>query len=270
MCARCCQDNPIRRAAGRAPSERQRVLSTRNCEPHASRRCSKAASRSTRCRNWRAPRSIAGSCPASRRGREGDARAVLADDQIVVTQLDLPTLSAPSALSEEIIGPITKLSAEFWPGAVVLPTMSTGATDGSYLRNAGIPTYGHSGLAGDIAENRAPWPRRAHSRQILLRRRRVFVPSREGIRRRTMKGPSRRLRPSDSGDACRKLRDTDCRHRRGAVRSRSTPSASSFRRRRSHGRSGDDDDRGPSDRHDRGHGHRACRVRHGRGHVQPP
>lgn len=80
----------------------------------------------------------------------------LADDQIVVTQLDsVPVLSAPSVLSDQIIGPITKLSAEFWPGAVVLPTMSTGATDGSYLRNAGIPTYGHSGLASDVAENRA-------------------------------------------------------------------------------------------------------------------
>jgi acetylornithine deacetylase/succinyl-diaminopimelate desuccinylase-like protein len=79
---------------------------------------------------------------------------VLADDQIVVTQLDKPTLSAPSALSAEVIGPITALSAQFFPGAVVLPTMSAGATDGSYLRNAGIPTYGHSGLAGDIGESR--------------------------------------------------------------------------------------------------------------------
>ena len=33
--------------------------------------------------------------------------------------------------------------------------MSAGATDGSYLRNAGIPTYGHSGLAGDINDIRA-------------------------------------------------------------------------------------------------------------------
>jgi acetylornithine deacetylase/succinyl-diaminopimelate desuccinylase-like protein len=32
--------------------------------------------------------------------------------------------------------------------------MSAGATDGSYLRNAGIPTYGHSGLAVEINENR--------------------------------------------------------------------------------------------------------------------
>jgi acetylornithine deacetylase/succinyl-diaminopimelate desuccinylase-like protein len=80
---------------------------------------------------------------------------VLADDQIAVTQVDQPTLSAPSALNEEIMGSIEKLSKEFWPGAVVLPTMSAGATDGSYLRNAGIPTYGHSGLAGDIGDGRA-------------------------------------------------------------------------------------------------------------------
>jgi acetylornithine deacetylase/succinyl-diaminopimelate desuccinylase-like protein len=79
---------------------------------------------------------------------------VLADDQIVVTQLGQPVLSAPSELHEEIMGTIEKLTNEFWPGAVVLPVMSTGATDGSYLRNAGIPTYGHSGLASDIGENR--------------------------------------------------------------------------------------------------------------------
>jgi acetylornithine deacetylase/succinyl-diaminopimelate desuccinylase-like protein len=80
---------------------------------------------------------------------------VVADDQILVTQLGVPTLSSPSPLSAAILDPITKLSAEFFPGAVVLPTMSPGATDGSYLRNAGIPTYGHSGLAGDIHEFRA-------------------------------------------------------------------------------------------------------------------
>jgi acetylornithine deacetylase/succinyl-diaminopimelate desuccinylase-like protein len=79
---------------------------------------------------------------------------VLADDQITVTQLDQPVLSAPSALHEEIISSIEQLSREFWPDAVVLPTMSAGATDGSYLRNAGIPTYGHSGLANDVNDIR--------------------------------------------------------------------------------------------------------------------
>jgi acetylornithine deacetylase/succinyl-diaminopimelate desuccinylase-like protein len=80
---------------------------------------------------------------------------VLDDDQISVTQEGQPVLSAPSALNEEILGAIDKLTQEFWPGAVVLPVMSTGATDGSYLRNAGIPTYGHSGMANDINESRA-------------------------------------------------------------------------------------------------------------------
>src|SRR6185369_8329653 len=80
---------------------------------------------------------------------------VLADDQIKVTQLEKAVLSAPSALHEEIMGAIGKLSKEFWPTAVILPVMSAGATDGSYLRNAGIPTYGHSGLAGDINDFRA-------------------------------------------------------------------------------------------------------------------
>jgi acetylornithine deacetylase/succinyl-diaminopimelate desuccinylase-like protein len=75
---------------------------------------------------------------------------VLADDQIKVTQLDKAVLSAPSALNEEVMAAIEKLSQQFWPGAVVLPTMSAGATDGSFLRNAGIPTYGHSGMASDI------------------------------------------------------------------------------------------------------------------------
>jgi acetylornithine deacetylase/succinyl-diaminopimelate desuccinylase-like protein len=79
---------------------------------------------------------------------------VLADDQIKVTQLDTATLSAPSAFNPEIAGAIEKLSREFWPGAVVLPVMSAGATDGSFLRNAGIPTYGHSGMAIDVGESR--------------------------------------------------------------------------------------------------------------------
>ena len=64
-------------------------------------------------------------------------------------------LSAPSPLNEQIMGAIEQTSAEFWPGTPVIPIMSSGATDGSYLRNAGIPTYGNSGLAGDVDDVRA-------------------------------------------------------------------------------------------------------------------
>ncbi|WP_024510391.1 M20/M25/M40 family metallo-hydrolase [Bradyrhizobium sp. ARR65] len=80
---------------------------------------------------------------------------VLADDQITVAQTDKAVLSASSPMNEDIMGAIARLSGEFWPGAMVLPVMSTGATDGSYLRNAGIPTYGHSGMANDINDVRA-------------------------------------------------------------------------------------------------------------------
>jgi acetylornithine deacetylase/succinyl-diaminopimelate desuccinylase-like protein len=81
-------------------------------------------------------------------------KRVLADDQISLTLLDPPVVSEPSELREDVIGAIERLSQQFFPGAVVLPTMSAGATDGSFLRNAGIPTYGHSGMATESGDSR--------------------------------------------------------------------------------------------------------------------
>jgi acetylornithine deacetylase/succinyl-diaminopimelate desuccinylase-like protein len=80
---------------------------------------------------------------------------VLADDKIAVTPVGQPVLSAPSVVDEGLLSAIEKTSAEFWPGTPVVPVMSTGATDGLFLRNAGIPTFGHSGLAGDVDDIRA-------------------------------------------------------------------------------------------------------------------
>jgi acetylornithine deacetylase/succinyl-diaminopimelate desuccinylase-like protein len=50
---------------------------------------------------------------------------------------------------------VERITAEMWPGALVIPTMSTGATDSRWLRNAGIPSYGVSGLFTEAGENRA-------------------------------------------------------------------------------------------------------------------
>jgi acetylornithine deacetylase/succinyl-diaminopimelate desuccinylase-like protein len=86
---------------------------------------------------------------------EATIRRVLADDRIVVTQIGEAVPSPPSALDAEIMQAIERLTAEFWPGAPVIPTMSAGATDSAYLRNAGIPAYGHSGLADDVDDFRA-------------------------------------------------------------------------------------------------------------------
>ncbi len=80
---------------------------------------------------------------------------VLADDQISVTPTWTHVASSPSPLSPEVFGAIKQVTAEFWPGIPVIPTMSTGATDGSFLRNVGIPVYGTSGLASDIDDVRA-------------------------------------------------------------------------------------------------------------------
>jgi acetylornithine deacetylase/succinyl-diaminopimelate desuccinylase-like protein len=70
----------------------------------------------------------------------------LAGDKVTITRTGDATDSPPSPLRAEIMGPIEKITREMWPNVPVIPTMSTGATDGLYLRNAGIPTYGVSGL----------------------------------------------------------------------------------------------------------------------------
>ena len=80
---------------------------------------------------------------------------VLDDDQISVAGGRQYVLSAPSPLNEELLSTIEKTSEEFWRGVPVVPVMSAAGSDGTYLRNAGIPTYGHSGLAGDVDDVRA-------------------------------------------------------------------------------------------------------------------
>jgi acetylornithine deacetylase/succinyl-diaminopimelate desuccinylase-like protein len=80
---------------------------------------------------------------------------VLDDSRIAVIAARLDTPSAPSPPNAELSAAIEKVSARFWPGLPILPTMSAGATDSRFLRNAGIPAYGHSGLAQDIFDVRA-------------------------------------------------------------------------------------------------------------------
>jgi acetylornithine deacetylase/succinyl-diaminopimelate desuccinylase-like protein len=80
---------------------------------------------------------------------------VVNDNQISITPVWTHVASSPSPLKPEIVDAIKRVTADLWPGIPVIPAMSTGATDGSYLRNAGIPVYGTSGLASDIADVRS-------------------------------------------------------------------------------------------------------------------
>ncbi len=88
-----------------------------------------------------------------------DVHATLSDlaapFDVTVEPRGNPTPSPPSPLNEEILGPIERVTDEMWPGVLVLPVMSTGATDALYLRNAGIPVYGVSGLFVDMDDVRA-------------------------------------------------------------------------------------------------------------------
>jgi acetylornithine deacetylase/succinyl-diaminopimelate desuccinylase-like protein len=68
---------------------------------------------------------------------------VVADPAVKVTTLETrgPT-SAPPPLTPQILGPVQKLSAVFFPGVPVLPILQPGGTDGVFLTAVGIPTYG--------------------------------------------------------------------------------------------------------------------------------
>lgn len=81
--------------------------------------------------------------------------SVIGDAQVEVSTLADATPSPASPLTPEVLGSIERITGELWPGVPVVPTMSTGATDGLFLRNAGIPVYGVSGLFSDIDDNRA-------------------------------------------------------------------------------------------------------------------
>jgi len=50
--------------------------------------------------------------------------------------------SSPPPLTTQILIPLQKLTAEFFPGVPVLPILQPGATDGVFLTAVGIPTYG--------------------------------------------------------------------------------------------------------------------------------
>ena len=61
----------------------------------------------------------------------------------------------PPPPRKEVFDPLEKVVASMWPGVPVLPSMSTGASDGVYTNAAGMPTYGVSGEQYDRDDVRA-------------------------------------------------------------------------------------------------------------------
>ncbi len=76
--------------------------------------------------------------------------AAIADPGVSLTvQQPVRPLAVPPPLDPKIIGPAEALVAKYFPGVPLIPSMSTGATDGIYLEAIGIPVYGAPGGWGD-------------------------------------------------------------------------------------------------------------------------
>jgi acetylornithine deacetylase/succinyl-diaminopimelate desuccinylase-like protein len=75
------------------------------------------------------------------------------DPQVKVSIFRRRDGSQPPVLTPEIMGPVKAQAAKQWPGVPIAPVMSAGATDGRFLMNAGIPTYGVSGMFSQPGES---------------------------------------------------------------------------------------------------------------------
>jgi acetylornithine deacetylase/succinyl-diaminopimelate desuccinylase-like protein len=89
---------------------------------------------------------------------------IFADPKVEVRYVDHGRLldSAPNdqalppvKLRPDVMNTLEKIAGEMWPGTPVIPTMSTGASDGVYTNAAGMPTYVISGIAIDMNDVRA-------------------------------------------------------------------------------------------------------------------
>jgi acetylornithine deacetylase/succinyl-diaminopimelate desuccinylase-like protein len=77
---------------------------------------------------------------------EATLKHIVANDEVIFSRDREPTPSDPSPLRADIVDASGMIMQRLHPGVIQMPDMSTGATDGLYTRNAGIPTYGISGM----------------------------------------------------------------------------------------------------------------------------
>jgi acetylornithine deacetylase/succinyl-diaminopimelate desuccinylase-like protein len=74
---------------------------------------------------------------------------VVADDQVSFKPLGARTKGPASEMRPDVMQAVSGVTKELWPGVPTVPIMVMGATDGAYLRAAGIPTYGVQGFFFD-------------------------------------------------------------------------------------------------------------------------
>lgn len=82
-------------------------------------------------------------------------KEVIGDTAVSVTRTYASFVAPVSPLRPDVVRSVEKVATSMWPGVNVTPVMSTGATDGKYLRRAGIPVYGVSGMFVETDDVRA-------------------------------------------------------------------------------------------------------------------
>jgi acetylornithine deacetylase/succinyl-diaminopimelate desuccinylase-like protein len=76
-------------------------------------------------------------------------RRVVADTAVHIAIDGEPHSAPASPMRGDLMGAISAVTTQLWPGVPAVPMMVMGATDGLYLRAAGIPTYGVQGIFYD-------------------------------------------------------------------------------------------------------------------------
>jgi acetylornithine deacetylase/succinyl-diaminopimelate desuccinylase-like protein len=69
--------------------------------------------------------------------------------KITLVQEGLRSLAIPPKLDPAVMGPMERLARKHFPGVPLIPMISTGATDSTWLGLVHIPTYGIPGLWSD-------------------------------------------------------------------------------------------------------------------------
>jgi acetylornithine deacetylase/succinyl-diaminopimelate desuccinylase-like protein len=82
-------------------------------------------------------------------------KRVLADDRISLSVVGEAVPAPASAINPAIVRTLDALSARLYGGLPIVPVMDNGASDGKYLRIAGIPAYGVPGVFTDVDDDRA-------------------------------------------------------------------------------------------------------------------
>jgi acetylornithine deacetylase/succinyl-diaminopimelate desuccinylase-like protein len=105
---------------------------------HATNALAQRAAANVNCRIWPG---------VSAEAVKAELERVVADPRV---KISVPEVRGPSAkappLSPEVMGPLKAVSEKHFPGVPVVPTLLAAATDGQFLGNADIPTYGVSGI----------------------------------------------------------------------------------------------------------------------------